>query len=162
MYVYNVMFLHNDLGMILHKLQIPSVHVGVCVCFLLVSCRYDDHIYPLRLTKQEQQPVNLLLLQDEKTSHYMWIKDFNRLCHDQRKHQHRKHFCLRYVLQSMRCILPKMCNQLCNGRKTLKAFFASGMLGVILCPTEHDVKILDFMIYMLPEMCNLQLKVCML
>ena len=59
-------------------------------------------IHPLYLTKDlTPDPINLLLItkvEDGKTnSHYCWIKDFNRLCHDQTLYEHRKFFCLRCI-----------------------------------------------------------------
>ena len=59
-------------------------------------------IHPLYLTKDlTRDPINLLLItkvEDGKTnSHYCWIKDFNRLCHDQTLYEHRKFFCLRCI-----------------------------------------------------------------
>ena len=59
-------------------------------------------IHPLNLTNDlDHEPINLLLLTEVKdgkiTSHYSWIKDFNRLCCDQTKHANRKHFCLRCI-----------------------------------------------------------------
>ena len=43
----------------------------------------------------DRTTVNMLLLEKKDIFHYTWIKDLNRLLHDQSKHQHRKHFCER-------------------------------------------------------------------
>ena len=53
-------------------------------------------IHPLYLSKDHtRDPINLLMItevKDGKTiSHYCWIKDFDKLCHDQTKHEHRLH-----------------------------------------------------------------------
>jgi len=39
--------------------------------------------------------INLLLIEEAGKFHYTWIKDLNRLLHDQSKHDGRKHFCER-------------------------------------------------------------------
>ena len=59
-------------------------------------------IHPLYITKDnDKSPINLLLISEVKdgkvNSHYCWIKDFNRLCFDQNKHEHRLHYCLRCI-----------------------------------------------------------------
>ena len=59
-------------------------------------------IHPLYLTNDHnREPINLLLIAELKdgrqNSHYCWIKDFNRLCHDETKDEHRKFFCLRCI-----------------------------------------------------------------
>ena len=59
-------------------------------------------IHPLYLTKDlTRDPINLLMITEVKDgkvfSHYCWIKDFDKLCHDQTKHEHRLHYCLRCI-----------------------------------------------------------------
>ena len=39
--------------------------------------------------------INLLLIEKAGKFHYTWIKDLNRLLHDQSKHKERKYFCER-------------------------------------------------------------------
>ena len=65
---------------------------------------YSDEagVHPLYLTKDlTRDSINLLLLTEVKDgkvfSHYCWIKDFDKLCHDQTKHEHRLHYCLRCI-----------------------------------------------------------------
>jgi len=72
--------------------------------------------YPLHLTKHavteenEDKHINLLLATKETDQrvikHYVWIKDFNRLCYDQTKHKERKHFCMNCIhgFSSERCL----------------------------------------------------------
>ena len=59
-------------------------------------------VHPLYLTNDlDHESINLLLLTEVKDgkvfSHYCWIKDFDKLCHDQTKHEHRLHYCLRCI-----------------------------------------------------------------
>ena len=60
---------------------------------------YDEAIFPLYLSSRDGVPINLLLIskvvEGETKTHYVWIKDINRLLFDQNKHVNRKHFCLR-------------------------------------------------------------------
>lgn len=59
---------------------------------------YEGSVYPLYLTKDySKEPVNLLLITEDDNSHYCWIKDFNKLCYDQTKHNNKKHYCLRCI-----------------------------------------------------------------
>ena len=44
--------------------------------------------------KSNEQVFNVLLISNEEKSHYVFIKDFNRLTYSKRKHQHKKHFCM--------------------------------------------------------------------
>lgn len=51
---------------------------------------YDEHIYPIRLSKQQTgRHVNLLYYH----GHYCWIKSFDRLMGDQNKHKSRGYYC---------------------------------------------------------------------
>ena len=65
-------------------------------------------IHPLYLTNDlDHEPINLLLLTEVKDgkvfSHYCWIKDFDKLCHDQTKDEHRLHYCLRCIPPPPHC-----------------------------------------------------------
>ena len=50
-----------------------------------------------RLSKQPGniRRIHLLLVRNGEQYHYTWIKNFNRLLHNQSKHERRKHFCER-------------------------------------------------------------------
>lgn len=52
-------------------------------------------LYPLRLCADPQAGINLLLFQEGENTHWVWIKDFNGLCHDLNRCRTRNHFCLR-------------------------------------------------------------------
>ena len=44
--------------------------------------------------KSNKQVTNVLLISNEKKSHYVFIKDFSRLIYSKTKHKDRKHFCM--------------------------------------------------------------------
>ena len=58
----------------------------------------DKQFYPIYMSKQNNNEVlNLLLITEGDKKHYVLIKDFNRMMYNKTKHQHRKHFCMRYL-----------------------------------------------------------------
>ena len=55
-------------------------------------------IYPIKLTETEAKShVNLLFTSNEETNHYVWIKDFNKLCSRVTKYKCKKYFCMRCI-----------------------------------------------------------------
>ena len=57
---------------------------------------YERVVYPLRISKKKEQVINLLLIADEETNHYCWIKNMSRLLSSGiNNHQHKRHFCYR-------------------------------------------------------------------
>ena len=55
-------------------------------------------VFPIHITKNRYEKlVNLLVISDDKKSHYCWIKDLNRLLFDQKSNGHR-HFYCKYCL----------------------------------------------------------------
>ena len=61
---------------------------------------YERVVYPLRISKKNEnsceQVINLLLIADEETNHYCWIKNMSRLLSsDVSKHHGKRHFCYR-------------------------------------------------------------------
>ena len=51
--------------------------------------------FPLYVSiKFNEQVLNVLLISNEEKSHYVFIKDFNRLMYSRTKHKDRKHFCM--------------------------------------------------------------------
>ena len=56
---------------------------------------YENKVYPLCISKKSyNQTLNLLLITEKGKSHYVFIKDFNRLMFSKTKHIDKKHFCL--------------------------------------------------------------------
>ena len=64
-----------------------------------VICYENKLTYPVYLSNQEfENWINLLMINDEDKSHYVYIKDFNRFMCNKTKCKNKKHFC-RYCLQ---------------------------------------------------------------
>ena len=56
---------------------------------------YQNKVFPLYVSKKSnEQVLNVLLISNEEKSHYVFIKDFNRLMYSKTKHKDRKHFCM--------------------------------------------------------------------
>ena len=47
--------------------------------------------------KSNEQVLNVLLISYEEKSHYVFIKDFNRLMYSRTKHKDRKHSCMSWL-----------------------------------------------------------------
>ena len=59
-----------------------------------VFCYENKIIYPAYLSNQSfNDCLDLLLISNDFTSHYVYIKDFNRLMFNKNKNKNRKHFC---------------------------------------------------------------------
>ena len=59
----------------------------------------EEQIYPIYISKEKfEDHMELLLITEGKKTHYVLIKDFNKLMYNQTKHKERKHFCM-YCLQ---------------------------------------------------------------
>ena len=56
---------------------------------------YENKVYPLYISKKSyNQTLNLLLITEKGKSHYVFIKDFNRLMFSRTKHKEKKHYCM--------------------------------------------------------------------
>ena len=56
---------------------------------------YENKVYPLYISKKpDDQTLNLLLITEKGKSHYVFIKDFNRLIFSKTKHKDEKHHCM--------------------------------------------------------------------
>ena len=54
---------------------------------------YENKVYPLYISKKSyDQRLNLLLITEKDKSHYVFIKDFNRLMFSRIKHKDKKHY----------------------------------------------------------------------
>ena len=55
---------------------------------------YENRVFPLYISKKSnEQVLNVLLISNEEKSHYVFIKDFNRLMYSKTEHKDRKYFC---------------------------------------------------------------------
>ena len=56
---------------------------------------YVNKIYPLYISKKSyDQTINLLLISEKGKSHYIFVKDFNKLMFSRAKHKEKKHYCM--------------------------------------------------------------------
>ena len=56
---------------------------------------YENKVIPSYISKQSyDQTLNLLLITEKDKSHYVFIKDFNRLMFSRAKHKDKKHNCM--------------------------------------------------------------------
>ena len=56
---------------------------------------HENKVYPLHISKKPyDQMFNLLLITEQGKSHYVFIKDFNRLMFSRTKHKGKKHLCM--------------------------------------------------------------------
>ena len=61
--------------------------------FLDIIIEFPHYMYQKR-KKCNEQVLNVLLISIEEKSHYVPMKDFNRLMYSETKHKDRKHFCM--------------------------------------------------------------------
>ena len=59
--------------------------------FLDMRIEFFHYMYQ---KKSNEQVLNVLLISNEEKSHYVFIKDFNRLMYSKTKHKDRNHFCM--------------------------------------------------------------------
>ena len=63
-------------------------------CAINVLGYKDDKGYPLRISKKQAGFINLLLISNDETNHYCWIKNMSRLLKTQtNKHKSGRVFC---------------------------------------------------------------------
>ena len=56
---------------------------------------YENKIYPLYISKRSyKQTFNILLITEKDKSHFVFIKDFNRLIFSKTKHEGKKYYCM--------------------------------------------------------------------
>ena len=64
---------------------------NICIS---VFCYENDLVYPVHVSKQKFEDfMDLLLINNENKSHYIYIKDFNIFMFNKTKHRTKKHFC---------------------------------------------------------------------
>ena len=82
--------------------DIPNVEKQNNLAINVFGYSESTRIHPLYITKDnDKSPINLLLISEVKDgkilSHYCWIKNFNRLCSAENKHNGETFFCLRCI-----------------------------------------------------------------
>ena len=58
---------------------------------MFLGMRIEFFLYMFQKKSNEQV---LLLISNEEKSHYVFVKDFNRLMYSKTKHKDKKHFCM--------------------------------------------------------------------
>ena len=75
-------------------------------------------VYQLSEQPASMARINILLFYEGEKSHYVWIKDLNKLLFDQTKCQHRQHFCERclhgYSREDLLQRYIPECNRICD------------------------------------------------
>ena len=61
-----------------------------------MKIKFFDYMSQKKKKKKKfnEQVLNVLLISNEETSHYVFIKDFNRLMFSRTKQKDKKHFCM--------------------------------------------------------------------
>ena len=82
--------------------DIPKVEKQNSLVINVFGYSESAGIHPLYITKDnDKSPINLLLISEVKdgkvNAHYCWIKNFNRLCSAENKHNGETFFCLRCI-----------------------------------------------------------------
>ena len=73
--------------------DLPNIEKQFSVSINLFSHSNAD-IYPIRTTKSTaEKHVDLLVTSNSETNHYVWIRDFNKLCYNITKCKTKKFFC---------------------------------------------------------------------
>ena len=110
--------------------------------------RYGDKISPLYVSKKSnEQVLYVLLISNEEKSHYVFIKDFNRLMYStvKAKNVHKKHFC-------MSCLQNFTTKEILNNQKErcLSINGAQAVIyeaGIITFKNNNNQKPVPFKIY---------------
>ena len=113
----------DSLNFLVSKKDYKKIEQENNIC-INVFCYENSLIYPVHISKPKfEDYIDLLLINDENKSHYVYIKDFNKFMFNKTKHKNKKHFC-RYCLQcfsSERVLVEhkKTCLEI-NGKQTVK------------------------------------------
>ena len=91
---------------------------------------YENKVYPLFISKKSyNQTLKLLLITEKDKSHYVFIKDFNRLMFSRTKHKGKKHYCMsclqHFTAEEILSYYKKQC-LLINGCQSVK--YESGII----------------------------------
>ena len=71
-----------------------------------VFCHKNKTVYPVYLSNRNfNYSMDLLLISNNFVSHYVYIKDFNRLMFNKTRHKGKKYFCK----SCLQCFSNEMC-----------------------------------------------------
>ena len=87
----------NKIGTPVTKKHFEKIEKEFNITINLYEHSLNSGIYPIRLNRRvvdETRHIDLLITNDGKENyHYVWIKDFDKLCFSQTKNPSKKHFC---------------------------------------------------------------------
>ena len=88
----------NDIKTPVNVQDLPKIETQFNISINLFSHMNSD-IYPIRVTQSvAEKHVDLLITSNSETNHYVWIKNFNKLCFKVTKYEGKKYFC-KYCIQ---------------------------------------------------------------
>ena len=88
----------KDIKFLVPKKDYSKIEKQNNIC-INVFCYENDLVYPVLMSRQRfEDYMDLLLINEENKSHYVYIKNFNRFMFNKKKCKNRKHFS-RYCLQ---------------------------------------------------------------
>ena len=83
----------NDIKTPVNEQDLPKIEGQFNISINLFSHSNSD-IYPIRITQStNEKHVDLLVTSNSETNHYVWIKNFNKLCSKITTNHGKKHFC---------------------------------------------------------------------
>ena len=83
----------NHIKTPVNEQDLPKIESQFNISINLFSHSNSD-IYPIRITKSSvAKHIDLLITSNAETNHYVWIKNFNKLCSKITKHTTKKFFC---------------------------------------------------------------------
>ena len=83
----------NNIMTPVNEQELPKIESQFNISINLFSHSNSD-IYPIRITQSTaEKHVDLLVTSNSETNHYVWIKNFNKLCFNVNKHGGKKFFC---------------------------------------------------------------------
>ena len=83
----------NNIKTPVNKQDLPRIEIQFNISINIFSHSNSD-IYPIPITNSTAvKHIDLLITSNSETNHYVWIKNFNRLCFNITKHTTKKFFC---------------------------------------------------------------------
>ena len=83
----------NNIKTLVNEQGLPKIESQFNISINLFGHSSSD-IYAIRITKSTaEKHVDLLITSNSETNHYVWIKNFIRLCFNVNKHGRKKYFC---------------------------------------------------------------------
>ena len=83
----------NNIKTPVNEQDLPKIESQFNISINLFSHSNSD-IYPIRITKSSlTKHIDLLITSNAETNHYVWIKNFNKLCSKVTKRTTKKYFC---------------------------------------------------------------------